>query len=90
MSVAAARRGRATASSPTPGSRSAASATKPWRARRAEAALIGAPADAAAFRRAAAAELEAAVAREHNAFKVELARRAIVRSAAQPLTEARA
>jgi xanthine dehydrogenase YagS FAD-binding subunit len=54
-------------------------ATKPWRARRAEAELIGSPADEASFRRAAAAELEAAVVREHNAFKVELAQRAIVR-----------
>ena len=53
--------------------------TKPWRARRAEAALVGGPASEAAFRRAAAAELEDAVVREHNAFKVELARRAIVR-----------
>ena len=53
--------------------------TKPWRARRAEAALVGGPADAVAFRRVAAAELEAAVVREHNAFKVELAQRAIVR-----------
>jgi xanthine dehydrogenase YagS FAD-binding subunit len=55
-------------------------ATKPWRARRAEAALAGAPADARSFRRAAAAELEDAVVREHNAFKVELAIRAAVRA----------
>jgi xanthine dehydrogenase YagS FAD-binding subunit len=54
-------------------------ATKPWRARRAEAELVGGPASEAAFRRAAAAELEAADVREHNAFKVELAQRAIVR-----------
>jgi xanthine dehydrogenase YagS FAD-binding subunit len=53
--------------------------TKPWRARRAEAALIGGPADAPAFRRAAATELEVAVTHEHNAFKVELAQRAMVR-----------
>jgi xanthine dehydrogenase YagS FAD-binding subunit len=53
--------------------------TKPWRARRAEAELVGGPADEAAFRSAAAAELAGAVAREHNAFKVELARRVIVR-----------
>jgi len=53
--------------------------TKPWRARRAEAALIGGPADTAAFRRAAAAEFEGAVVREHNAFKVEFAQRAMVR-----------
>jgi xanthine dehydrogenase YagS FAD-binding subunit len=54
--------------------------TKPWRARRAEAVLVGGPADEASFRRAAAAELEGAVVREHNAFKVELAQRAIVRA----------
>jgi xanthine dehydrogenase YagS FAD-binding subunit len=53
--------------------------TKPWRARRAEVALIGGPADAAAFRRAALTELEAAAPRQHNAFKVELAARAAVR-----------
>jgi xanthine dehydrogenase YagS FAD-binding subunit len=54
--------------------------TKPWRARRAEAELIGAPATAERFTAAAAAELEPAEAREHNAFKVELAQRAIVRA----------
>jgi xanthine dehydrogenase YagS FAD-binding subunit len=54
--------------------------TKPWRARRAEQALLGAPADAAAFRRAAGAELADADVRAHNAFKVPLAQRAIVRA----------
>jgi xanthine dehydrogenase YagS FAD-binding subunit len=53
--------------------------TKPWRARRAEAALVGGPADEASFRRAAAIELEGAVVREHNAFKVDVAQRAMVR-----------
>jgi xanthine dehydrogenase YagS FAD-binding subunit len=53
--------------------------TKPWRARRAETALIGAPANEAAFMHAAGAELEAAVPRRHNAFKVEFARRAVAR-----------
>jgi xanthine dehydrogenase YagS FAD-binding subunit len=53
--------------------------TKPWRARRAEAELDGAPATAERFADAAAAELEAADVRAHNAFKVELAQRAIVR-----------
>jgi xanthine dehydrogenase YagS FAD-binding subunit len=53
--------------------------TKPWRARRAEADLVGAPATAEQFAGAAAAELEPAEVREHNAFKVELAQRAIVR-----------
>jgi xanthine dehydrogenase YagS FAD-binding subunit len=64
--------------------------TKPWRARRAETALIGGPADEAAFRRAAAAELEHAVVRRHNAFKVELAVRAAVRGLTQSLNGARA
>jgi xanthine dehydrogenase YagS FAD-binding subunit len=59
--------------------------TKPWRARRAEAALVGGPADAAAFRRAAATELEGAVVREHNAVKADLARRAIVRGLSQSM-----
>jgi xanthine dehydrogenase YagS FAD-binding subunit len=54
--------------------------TKPWRARRAEAELNGAPATAERFAVAAAAELEPASAREHNAFKVEMAQRAIVRA----------
>src|SRR3954470_10369415 len=57
--------------------------TKPWRARRAEESLLGGPADEASFRRAAAAELAGAVVREHNAFKVELAQRAIVRALAE-------
>jgi xanthine dehydrogenase YagS FAD-binding subunit len=55
-------------------------ATKPWRARLAEAALIGGPADETAFRLAADEELEEAVVRPHNAFKVELAARAAVRA----------
>jgi xanthine dehydrogenase YagS FAD-binding subunit len=63
--------------------------TKPWRARRAEAALIGGPADEAAFGRAASAELARAVAREHNAFKIELARRAMVRALSHNLKGAR-
>lgn len=53
--------------------------TKPWRARRAEAALVGAPATAEAFARAAAEEMRPAVTRPQNAFKVEFAERAIVR-----------
>jgi xanthine dehydrogenase YagS FAD-binding subunit len=55
-------------------------ATRPWRARVAEAALIGGSADETAFRLAVDAELEAAVVRPHNAFKVELAARAAVRA----------
>jgi xanthine dehydrogenase YagS FAD-binding subunit len=55
-------------------------ATVPWRAAAAENALIGnAPGDAA-YRAAAERALEGALPREHNGFKVELARRAIVRA----------
>src|SRR3954469_10133867 len=61
--------------------------TKPWRARRAEALLVGAPADEATFRRAAAAELAAAVVRQHNAFKVPLAERAAVRGLVTSLSD---
>jgi xanthine dehydrogenase YagS FAD-binding subunit len=59
--------------------------TKPWRACRAEAELLGAPADPESFARAAAAELSDASGRQYNAFKVEFAKRAIVRG----LTQAR-
>jgi xanthine dehydrogenase YagS FAD-binding subunit len=50
-------------------------AHKPWRASVAEAALKGGPANEAAFRSAAAAELSAAQGLRDNAFKIELARR---------------
>jgi xanthine dehydrogenase YagS FAD-binding subunit len=55
-------------------------ATKPWRARDAERHLIGRPPSPEAFRRAAAIALEGAAPRLDNAFKVELARRTIVRA----------
>jgi xanthine dehydrogenase YagS FAD-binding subunit len=55
-------------------------ATKPWRAREAEQILAGAPADASIFRRAAAAALAAAKPSGDNAFKIELARRIVVRA----------
>ncbi|MEV6368939.1 xanthine dehydrogenase family protein subunit M [Micromonospora musae] len=55
-------------------------ATKPWRARAAEAALGGAPATTDSFTRAAEAELAAAVPHGMNAFKIELAKRTIVRA----------
>ncbi|MFC3500234.1 FAD binding domain-containing protein [Micromonospora krabiensis] len=55
-------------------------ATKPWRARAAERVLDGAPATVESFTRAAEAELAQAVPHGMNAFKVELARRTIVRS----------
>ena len=53
--------------------------TKPWRARRAEEHLVGGPATSEALAEAAAVELADAQPREHNAFKVQLAQRAIVR-----------
>ena len=53
--------------------------TKPWRARRAEEELRGAPASDESFARAAAAELSLAQPRPGNAFKVALAERAIIR-----------
>jgi xanthine dehydrogenase YagS FAD-binding subunit len=53
-------------------------APKPWRAFKAEAALRGKPATAKHFGAAIDAELSAAEPLEHNAFKIELARRAVV------------
>jgi xanthine dehydrogenase YagS FAD-binding subunit len=61
-------------------------APKPWRARRAEAALRGAPATEASFRAAADAELAGARPLAGNAFKVELARRTLI-AVLQQLTE---
>ena len=52
-------------------------APKPWRASRAESALVGRPATTENFRAAAEAELEAAEPLSGNAFKVELATRTI-------------
>jgi xanthine dehydrogenase YagS FAD-binding subunit len=53
-------------------------AHKPWRARKAEVALRGAPATEAVFLAAADAELKDARGLRHNAFKIELAKRVIV------------
>jgi xanthine dehydrogenase YagS FAD-binding subunit len=53
-------------------------AHKPWRARKAEAALRGAPATETSFSAAADAELQDARGLQHNAFKIELARRVMV------------
>ena len=55
-------------------------ASRPWRARRAEAVLLGRPATTANFACAAGEELAQATPRPMNAFKVELAQRAIVRA----------
>jgi xanthine dehydrogenase YagS FAD-binding subunit len=46
----------------------------------AESALAGKPPDAASFRMAADALLKGAQPQRHNAFKVELARRSIIRA----------
>jgi xanthine dehydrogenase YagS FAD-binding subunit len=56
--------------------------TKPWRALEAERALIGQRPDPTAFERAAEVALADARPRKHNAFKVALARRTIVRTLA--------
>jgi xanthine dehydrogenase YagS FAD-binding subunit len=63
-------------------------AHKPWRAKRAEQALRGKPATEASFRAAAEAELADARPLPGNAFKVPLARNAIVRTLLD-LTEGR-
>ena len=55
-------------------------AAKPWRARAAEQILTGARADAAAFRRAAEAALADAKPSGDNLFKIELARRIVMRA----------
>jgi xanthine dehydrogenase YagS FAD-binding subunit len=54
--------------------------TKPWRSHEAEAALTGKAVDAVHFRTAAEAALKDAKPRTDNAFKVELARRCLVRT----------
>ncbi len=58
-------------------------AHKPWRALKAEEVLIGKPPTAANFEAAANAEMAGAKALEHNSYKVELGRRAIVRALQQ-------
>ncbi len=55
-------------------------AAKPWRARAAEAVLAGARPGAAAFRQAAEAALADAKPSGDNAYKIELARRILVRA----------
>jgi xanthine dehydrogenase YagS FAD-binding subunit len=58
-------------------------AHKPWRNLEAELAMRGKPADAPAFAEAAAVLLRDAKGFAHNAFKIDLARRAIVRTLRQ-------
>jgi xanthine dehydrogenase YagS FAD-binding subunit len=55
-------------------------AHKPWRSPEAEAALAGKPASEESFRRAADAALAGAKPLAHNAYKVELGKRAVVRA----------
>jgi xanthine dehydrogenase YagS FAD-binding subunit len=55
-------------------------AAKPWRCREAEASLAGAVPDAEGFRRAATAALAEARPSGDNAFRIELARRIVVRA----------
>jgi xanthine dehydrogenase YagS FAD-binding subunit len=57
-------------------------AAKPWRARAAEAALAGAHPSSEGFRRAAETALAEARPSGDNAFKIELARRIVVRALA--------
>ena len=54
--------------------------TKPWRSIEAEMTLIGAPANKQTYRAAAEAALAAARPHKDNAFKVELAKRTLVRT----------
>ncbi|MEV0148296.1 MULTISPECIES: xanthine dehydrogenase family protein subunit M [unclassified Nonomuraea] len=62
-------------------------AAKPWRASKAEQALLGAPATEESFRYAAEIELAPAEGLPGNEFKIELARRTIVATLRQLLTE---
>ncbi|HET7189484.1 MAG TPA: xanthine dehydrogenase family protein subunit M [Gemmatimonadaceae bacterium] len=55
-------------------------ATKPWRSREAEHALIGQTATTATFRAAAEEALRGAKAQSENGFKIELAKRTLVRA----------
>jgi xanthine dehydrogenase YagS FAD-binding subunit len=60
-------------------------AHKPWRATEAEKFLAGKEATEANFKAAAEAEMKAAKPLEHNKFKVEMGKRAIVRALTQAL-----
>ncbi len=55
-------------------------AHKPWRATKTESALKGQRAEERIFRIAADAEMQSALGTDHNRFKIELGRRAIVRA----------
>jgi xanthine dehydrogenase YagS FAD-binding subunit len=57
--------------------------TKPWRSHEAEHALAGKPATPASFAAAAEIALRGAVPRTHNAFKIPLAKKTLVRALTQ-------
>ncbi len=61
-------------------------ATKPWRSPEAEAALVGATANAANFRKAAEAALRDAKAQSENGFKIELAKRCLTHALQMAMT----
>jgi xanthine dehydrogenase YagS FAD-binding subunit len=63
-------------------------AMKPWRATKAEALLAGKKADESTLRAAAEAELQAAKGYRNNTFKIELAKRCIVRGVTSALNAA--
>lgn len=63
-------------------------ATVPWRSAEAEEALEGKPVGSPSFRAAAEAALQQAKPREGNAFKVELAKRCLVRALTLATTQA--
>jgi xanthine dehydrogenase YagS FAD-binding subunit len=58
-------------------------ATAPWRASSAEQAIKGKPLESATWRIAADAAFADARGREHNAFKIELGKRTLMRALAQ-------
>jgi xanthine dehydrogenase YagS FAD-binding subunit len=58
-------------------------ATKPWRATEAELSLTGRKTSDESFRAAAEIALAEAIGRDHNDFKIELAKRTIVRAFAE-------
>jgi len=61
-------------------------ATQPWRAREAEKVLADRPFDQAAATAAAEAAFQGAAGREHNAFKITLGKRTLVRALHQAAT----
>ena len=61
-------------------------ATKPWRSPEAERTLHGRTANAETFRAAAEAAIAGATPRQHNAFKIELAKRTLVHALVELVT----